>query len=293
MTATKKVKDTELLTKVRKTTKTPIRKKEAKVNTRTKKSPNKTPFPFLKLPGEIRNSIYEYALVDPKYAIAIDGPGERLLLKRGDKHANGYSTTDAKNYTKGRPLKWALNYRLCPQFLRVCRQIHIEAAPMLYAGNHFLFLDTFAMNNFLARYQGMIHHIRRVSLFYIGSRNSISTTRSAFAKLIDAINLEALVLEIGFLRSLPRRSWYQNAFIAAENFYHVAHPWLWAIAGRKGGKSTALDLIFFPGTYPDETQETPSFARYPARSGLSWIPGWINDPDSERQFRTRLKRLMK
>jgi hypothetical protein len=68
-------------------------------------------FPFLQLPGELRNKIYKL-----------------LLINTNKVKDSAYTRSYTASYTK---------LSICPTILRVSRQINIEATPYLYSLNRF------------------------------------------------------------------------------------------------------------------------------------------------------------
>jgi hypothetical protein len=119
-----------------------------KAKGKTAKTKRNGNFPFLKLPGELRNRIYQYALIDPVNTVTITSSGtalrasRKMMTRRDFAHQQqlqvGSGLTSAevdllKNAKHvGQPWKWFLNGRLVPNLLQVCKQIHEEATPFLY-----------------------------------------------------------------------------------------------------------------------------------------------------------------
>lgn len=75
------------------------------------------PFPFQRLPPEIRNRIYTFALCIPG-EISPTGGGI--------------------NARWSRPLDPDEQLFICVGLLRTCKEVEAEAAPVLYCGNNFL-----------------------------------------------------------------------------------------------------------------------------------------------------------
>lgn len=226
--------------------------KTAKAPKLTIKRRRKVPFPFLKLPAEIRNMIYGYCLVDKQHSISIGIKREkarRRLIKPGDftsQHGSAalevLKTSTA--HVKG-ALQWRLNTQLCVQLLRVNKQISNEATTILYAQNLLSFLDPTSMLYFLDQIGDTnMLAIRRISLLFWDVRVPVVTKYRAFVKLIGAVNLESLALEGGCLYSMTR---YSNSYPDAMHFYQMAQPWLWAVAGRTGSKEAPLALLHLFG----------------------------------------------
>jgi hypothetical protein len=150
-----------------------IRKKPLAKKAKSKAVPRAAPhFPFLKLSVELRNSVYEYALVDPDVAIAIeykDNSLKKRLMKRHDaEHVYMYEEYESlKNWKVSQELtKYEFNTHLCGQLLRVNKQVNREATAMLYGNNHMAFLDPSAMYYFLDHIGDKLQHIRFCTLIF-------------------------------------------------------------------------------------------------------------------------------
>ncbi|KAF2661370.1 hypothetical protein K491DRAFT_710944 [Lophiostoma macrostomum CBS 122681] len=264
-------------------------------------------FPFLKLPGELRNRIYEYALTDPVNTITITSkrPGtsraSRKLMTRSDfaaqqQHIAGRDLTrvevdnlkDAKH--AGQPWKWFLNGRLNPNLLQVCKQIHQEATSFLYSGNHFQIMHHKALNNFLHQCGNNIEYIEIISLKQCHDPGWRAGLCGAFRKLKEAVNLKALILEDTFL-----------AYLHFDDFYLVGKEWLSSVASGKGGVDHALDLLYLPkrfiGHYKGETRQLQHFESYYVEAfiiRLRALGGWRwKDISSEDKFRKTILKQMK
>jgi hypothetical protein len=294
-----------------KTTPSPIHKKPVprKPHTNVTKSYTKPcadpQFPFLKLPGEIRNRIYEYALVDPEHTISLHYnksrsrppyklAAKRILMGRSDFHDCNWTKMakerrkEAESELDARlPFKWRLNGRICAELLLVCKQINAEATSYLYEKNYFVFLDTTIMDLFLQECGENIRLLRRIGLAYFDMKSPAKHQYSAFKQLIKADRLEALVLGESCISSMRRRSYYLN-YKPADMFYRVAGSWLWYLAGCKGDRSAALDLLYVgyqQYQFDNETQRWQTFFRF--RHRFDWHYWGPRDQD-ENSFQAEV-----
>ncbi|KAF2791616.1 hypothetical protein K505DRAFT_339402 [Melanomma pulvis-pyrius CBS 109.77] len=210
-----------------KTTPSPIQRKAGprKPGTNARKTNPKRRarrcFAFLDLPGEIRNTIYQYALVDSNFTISIEDKNKhnntglkRHLLRRSDLRHQCLSDVPEEEFdsrlNKRLPWKWRLNGRLCPELLAVCKQINAEATSYLYGGNYLVFLDARIMTRFLLRCGSQIHLIRRIGIAH-WDLDAFDTYHSGFMKLTEAANLKALVLGDCCLAYMAfKRFWYSD-----------------------------------------------------------------------------------
>ncbi|KAF2739953.1 hypothetical protein EJ04DRAFT_261246 [Polyplosphaeria fusca] len=197
-------------------------------------------FPFMKLPAELRNAIYEYALVDCIHAIEIEYRSSKLkrhLITRRHEKYRWENDETLRHLTK-----WTMNERLCTALLLVSKEINAEATGIFYEKNVFLFLNTTAMRHFLRHIGQHILHIRWIMLerFNFTPKNRIPIQQDAFKALIGAVNLEGLILGNGCLNTLSH--WNIDG---CDAFYRTASSWMWFIAGKKGKQDAAVDMIFF------------------------------------------------
>ncbi|KAF2267006.1 hypothetical protein CC78DRAFT_531093 [Lojkania enalia] len=267
---------------------------------RAKRQMNRATFPFMKLPGEIRNIIYGYALIDTDSIIAIEALhggklARRLMTKKDFDHR--HRDLDIVEYQReilalnpGTAWKWKLNNRIAAQLLLVCKNINEEATKILYVRNHFTFINAEIMYIFLRRIGPRIQDLRRLSLVHWDASRQKDYLKLVFNKLIEATNLEALILETGCMWSLGS-TYYSLGFQAANRFYSSAHGWLWTVATRKGDKAAALDLLHLPDgferAFHARTQQLPYFRKYPAR-----FCDAQSFPSIETNFVTTIRKFM-
>jgi hypothetical protein len=274
-----------------------MQKVKMKKTPRTEKAKSKavlradSHFPFFELPAELRNRVYEYALVDPDVAIAIeykDSSLKRRLMKGRDAE-NVYTSEkyeSLKNWKVSRELtKYKFNTHLRGQLLRVNKQINREATAMLYGNNHMAFLDPLAMNYFLDHIGDNLQHIRFCTLLFWDPKRNARHKEAAFKKLTKAENLKSFTLGDGCLSSLNHHS---DASQAVRTFYRSAYAWLWTLAARKGKDEASHELISFPGTMND-IQRLPYFRKLPAHYRKRSFLNWHDEEEWERDFRTTLQ----
>ncbi|KAF1956257.1 hypothetical protein CC80DRAFT_562962 [Byssothecium circinans] len=193
-----------------------------------------SPFPFLKLPPEIRNMIYKLVLVSKRgmhfqraYSTVEKG---RCLIKRRQMHIAG----------KGNA-KDEINAKL----LRACKQIRNEATVLLYSCNRFQFDDAGMLPQFFVQYATHVRDIRVITL-YIKHITS-DACEKAFSALVHADQLESLEL----LYDLYPVSQYGGSGkealrASAEEFFGVARFWIEAEGIRRGNKRAALKVLTLP-----------------------------------------------
>ena len=134
-------------------------------------------FPFLSLPPEIRNRIFEYLLVTPSPLIEVRNLSEEEFKRKKRRKAIQRTTYTIKNpevylemydsddsFTKNGPIdEFITTYTMdrsgldrgsawnapCMATLRLNRQIHQEASPIFYGSNDFYFDEPSTLAHFL------------------------------------------------------------------------------------------------------------------------------------------------
>ncbi|KAH7114430.1 hypothetical protein B0J11DRAFT_136353 [Dendryphion nanum] len=268
------------------------------------KPPIQSPFPLLKLPAEIRNRIYEFALVDPVSTISINyctkstySPGlqvSRELMKKTDwDAAKRYLSKSEKDQIKGTKQlkKWDMNAQISPNLLYTCRQINYEATYFLYGKNNLMFLDLIVLDKFLVHCNRYLHLISCITLAFM-EKGDKQLQATKFNKLNKVVNLESLILEKGFLRALPYTR--GSGSEAAVSFFQLANNWIWNTALSLGSKEAIFKRICFPkrfgGGYQGKAQDSQFFTRLKVRFGDSVA---MEDPARfENEFRLKLLELM-
>ncbi|KAF1980630.1 hypothetical protein K402DRAFT_399261 [Aulographum hederae CBS 113979] len=208
------------------------KKSKRKGSLKSKKDAKKDakPFPFFKLPAELRNQIYEYALIDPNY-------GTHIVSKK---------FSYRHNVLRGIPRPKPYNGPVCKlttTLLRVSKQIHSEAAGLLYASP--ISFDSFTALHDFATYIGAGHRAMLKTLtIELGPRLMPSRKGKAFEAIAmlaqGGVNVEKLLLD-GML--VPFNVAGQPKPLARQ-VYRDAHVWIDAIARIRGAdKATeTIDL---------------------------------------------------
>ncbi|KAF9739863.1 hypothetical protein PMIN06_006029 [Paraphaeosphaeria minitans] len=193
---------------------------------------NESSFPFSRLPGEIRNLIYKYALT------ATDG---EIYIRRGP----GEGTLDRTKPVRVSPGSRKKNFTdIALHLLQANKEIHGESTPLLYSRNTFHFDIVGDLSSFLGRHALHVRDLTRIVIDNSLNAHHGVTTRQhaemAFSMLIFAENLEHLGITI----DLHAKSHLQTVS-AAANFHRMARNWLLAVGARKRDKLAALDILAF------------------------------------------------
>ncbi|KAJ8603946.1 hypothetical protein MRB53_042013 [Persea americana] len=217
------------------------------------------PFPFLSLPAEIRDMIYEELLVDGDLEISEHTRHYRRTVRR---------TIAPGAYDPARPLK-----ALGPSILGVNKQIHSEAISCLYRRTVNCD-EPLALEQFLATIGTHSKYLVSIRLRAWGTGRGThhAANFSAFALLgARCPNLQHLVLpgevvcsrgSIGLARQI-----YRNCHVFFEEF-GTAH----------GKRDAVLDIL-------EMTTVVPTYCGY-------WGQKKPFAPESEEAFRTELRRLL-
>jgi hypothetical protein len=167
------------------------------------------PFPFLKLPAELRNKIYELALTSEK----------RVVLKYHFK--NGRRRVPFRAGAKAK-----VNGLLNPAILRACRQVCAEALPVLY-NQPFEFMNALSLQTFLEQIgKDAVKSLQTVTILTLKVANNSEVTHPAFRALANAANLNALnILDFEISYRVTVFADIQVGALA-RFFFPVAHIWL-------------------------------------------------------------------
>ncbi|KAF1967569.1 hypothetical protein BU23DRAFT_573052 [Bimuria novae-zelandiae CBS 107.79] len=117
-------------------------KKGSKQNVAKERNPTRFKFPFLKLPSELRELIYHYALEDPDSLV--------------------FLTRDLHVFHQSKHIDNKVN--LAPQLLQICKQVYAEAAPWIYYNNTFEFRNSQAATGFFDDYPSGAKLIRNIRI---------------------------------------------------------------------------------------------------------------------------------
>ncbi|EOA87190.1 hypothetical protein ACJQWK_10361 [Exserohilum turcicum] len=205
-------------------------------------------FPFLQLPAEIRNTIYEYTLCDDfginllgtfKHRRRTVGRISASLMAQASKSDNVWASRRLNNQLLACDEEPSMTpvVPLVPSLLAVNRQIHLEAVDMLY-GNEFVFADSFALYSFLLNIgPARAKHLKRLRLLsFAEGRGMKGYNHSCFAVLAWATNLSAFHIN-------THMGGYRVADDGAGQLYRDAFPWLEAVGAAKGKADAALDVL--------------------------------------------------
>lgn len=197
-------------------------------------------FPFLRLPAEIRNMIYSYALVDPSGIkfVAVQRHRRRCVQRVSDKT---FGQVARRSYYQSNMINDDADEQaveLFPSLLAVNKQIFHEACDILY-GNEFVFADPIALYAFMLNIGrgGSVLRIKTMRLRGWGySRTSKAYNNACFTSLREAENLEKFYIDCSV-------GWYRQPKNAAQQIYRDAHGWLEDVARVKGKFDAALDIL--------------------------------------------------
>ncbi|QDS71414.1 hypothetical protein FKW77_003286 [Venturia effusa] len=224
---------------------------------KSKKIRDDRPFPFLKLPAELRNRIYDLALTFPKRVTLTSG------IRKHSRRQSAYRVL-SRDFMQDRGV-------LNPSILRVNKQIYHEAMPVFY-NQPLEFVDAVALYSFLAQIgQDAIPLIRQIRIERVSILKE-QTTHPAFTILAYATNLEAL--SIGYLianhavRNPYRGSPHTHSPLAAQPFFQVAHVWFEQMDKNKtkGGKDWRDVFVL------DEATKSAVYTSQVWRPGIGYAP---------------------
>ncbi|KAF2627379.1 hypothetical protein BU25DRAFT_341505, partial [Macroventuria anomochaeta] len=201
--------------------------------------PKRKIFPFLQLPAEIRNMIYNYALTDPSGIkfVAVQRNKRRCVERVSNKTFDSVGTG---SYYQSHRINDDADEQptsLVPSLLAVNKQIHQEGCDILY-GNELVFADTIALYAFMINLgPGSALHLKTMRLKGWGfGRTSKAYNNACFAVLIWATNIEKFYIDANI-------GWYRQPKNAAQQIYRNAFPWLEAVGHAKGKFDAALDVL--------------------------------------------------
>ncbi|KAL8685318.1 MAG: hypothetical protein Q9224_005864 [Gallowayella concinna] len=193
----------------------------------TRPLPKKKIFPFLSLPPELKNKIYDYALVCENELDLISSIiSLRRVVRLGD--------TEIVQINP-----WSIVYRqpsLRANLLLLNKQMHAETQPILYGANRFALEEMKTLHTFCSQIGPK--NCASLQQLSIKSSGSIKYANyAAFATLASAVNLTRLDIDCEV---------YQNSHPGkklARGFYREAHLWLEAVGTAKGRRDAAVELL--------------------------------------------------
>jgi len=239
-------------------------------------------FPFLSLPAELRNQIYELALVNPQGHYLVAKHRNRMRTVRTATHGTSTYTGAYNPYERLRATDAEPPPQLADGLFAVNRQINEEACTLVYP-KPFVFENSVALHTFLvaigAKNRGMLTEI---GLLEWGGR------RQARNMLFPAFSMLSMGCDnISRFHYSPSYWQMQRPDEFATDFYKEAHPWLRALVTSKGSKDAAVDVVEFNDR--DDRLGDSDLASY------SYIGGY-NAPDGNEgmdKFKEALKRRLR
>ncbi|KAH7080357.1 hypothetical protein BKA63DRAFT_242239 [Paraphoma chrysanthemicola] len=231
---------------------------------------NTTSFPFLKLPGEVRNMVYSYLLVDHDHPLRFEAQSHvqqgRCSVRRLYRARPGLpDRDDLPGQPKGSITKSLTSYKTFHNFRKAqrqmtfgvrifeaCKQLNQEAAPIFYGNNLFTFEAVPHLYTFLTHFQQRLPLITKIGFstvpphpdHYHGPKPFVHYTLSSiFLPLSAAINLEALYLNVTILQNLS-----SSASLAAQNLFRNASAWMYMLAIQRKNSLAVLDVLKLPPT---------------------------------------------
>ncbi|WPH05092.1 Hypothetical protein R9X50_00799100 [Acrodontium crateriforme] len=249
----------------------------------TPKAPKKIKtFPFLSLPRELRDEIYEYALTDSSAVFLVSktkiyrrcverGPvapcsyRARMLLKRQSRRQYPAESEISVAETTPNPFR--------PALLATCKQIHEEAINLLY-GQEFVVADTLALHSFIAGI-GPENRKRLIDI----TVNTVGTSRgthkamnfASLTALAACVNLKVLGFECN------NGGYRGDGKSIARQIYRDGHYFFEAYGAANGAKDAAVDILNFPDNH---------FTR-------SWRQTSRDSKTEKEAFDKELRRLLK
>ncbi|KAL8875944.1 MAG: hypothetical protein Q9192_008957, partial [Flavoplaca navasiana] len=217
-------------------------KKKLRVNPKadkTKALPRKKIFPFMSLPAEIKNMIYEYALTsDDEIPLIFKRKGYRHTVVIGGGRSF-MASAPPHEFDSTRLVPWSLDSppSLTPAIIALNNEVCTQARPILYGSNKFALEDPKALFVFCTSIGPKnCAMLQKVSLYHFGSTAARKALRyPALAALGNAVNLQSL--------SLVCRICPGNALRTAQQFFRDGHSWLEAVGAKEGRRDAAVDRI--------------------------------------------------
>lgn len=174
--------------------------------------------------------IYQYALT------AVDG---KIYIQRG---------RDEGELTRNKPMRMAFGSRkkkfndVALQLLRVNKQVHKEATPLLYSQNTFSFECMGDLSSFLGRHSLHVRDLTNIVIRDSVRPNQGATVQHhgemAFSLLAFAENLEHFEVTIELI-GRGDNTIEQSVGV----FFRLARNWLQAVGSREGDKLAAMNIL--------------------------------------------------
>jgi hypothetical protein len=278
--------------------------KTRKAKTKTKKTPDvlaprcdETTFPFLRLPGEIRNMVYYCLLVDEDYSIRFEATiskrdGRGIIRRLYRTHHGPPDRDDLPGQTKGSIAKFAQSYRRLEDLrdtrtysifsvaiFQVCHQINDEATSIFYGANLFVFDSSRNLHAFLTHFHHRVPLLRKLGITGVGT--SKHHDGPDFLKHVGLVDIWSLLASASRLEALYLHTWIWQSFstkarLAADAFYSHAHGWMHTLAARRANKIAALNVLKLPAVAANATV----------------APKWSTNAAAQAEFRNVLARWL-
>ncbi|EOD48092.1 hypothetical protein UCRNP2_5158 [Neofusicoccum parvum UCRNP2] len=225
----------------------------------TRPLPKHKIFPFLSLPRELRDMIYQECLIDPIGALYLEertiryrrhavrvaqGPQDYISnYSRSNAAMPAWPHPDDHPHDSASPL--TLHHAsLAPGLLGACQQIRAEAAPLLY-GQRFVFEDSCALHGLLAGLapgtRGLLRDVTVLDTHRWRSMKKFADGASLALLADGAANLASLTYPDSCV------GWGNSAKHAARRFYRRAFRWLEAVS-RVKGVVAAVEVVRLGGS---------------------------------------------
>nr|POF06921.1 hypothetical protein CFP56_31545 [Quercus suber] len=249
--------------------------KKAKLDTASKRKLAEKPFPFLKLPLELRYMIYGHALTDYEVALCAKHKSYRRTvthwnIEDWELNYHGY-VTDAKRGQVEPPKHFA------PSLLATNKQIHDEGVFFLY-NQRFVFQDLYALHSFLAEIGPRnCRFVTDVTIKTWGFGRGVHRAMNfcAFTMLALCTNLRSLTLDCDMdwgYSSNPKR--------LARTVYRNAHHFFEAFGVANGRRDAAMDIIRLKETNFDHF----SYSHHGTKP--------VGEKQHEKAYKAELRRLL-
>ncbi|OIW31431.1 hypothetical protein CONLIGDRAFT_631375 [Coniochaeta ligniaria NRRL 30616] len=222
------------------------RKKARKAPPKQKAVPRQKIFPFMSLPPELRNKIYELALIDPNgvHIRSVKGWYRPQVGHCSPQHclpSPGYARFSSYQWlrpdgakTGPTPSGVPVDYKpsLVPALLATCKTINAEAAPMFW-GQPFYVADMTAMHAFLVRMSPVsMALMREVTIItWSASRTHKVMNMPTFGLLRGVVNLQRLTIfdtitNVSYRISRGPDGDAERAKQVARKVWRDCFPWL-------------------------------------------------------------------
>lgn len=254
------------------------RRKRAKTTTaQSKKKPPQKPFPFLSLPPELRDYIYELALTNEGgLTIVSTTKALRRVVRRGeivnnhDYYRRGLTQAGSDDLP-------SQSNSLSPNILAVSKQLHSEGVAWLYQ-QRLILQDTMTLHTFLAAI-GPFNRKVVTDIVVEGWGQGRGTHKAmnvaGLASLADCTNLKSFRLDCW----IP---WRRQMRDLARQLYRDGHHFFEQFGAANGRKDAVLDVLQL------------SDNNYDGTAGWYWQSGTPTSSVEENKeaFRVELRRLL-